>query len=322
VCCAVSSPVPPPGDPVADDAAAGREAAAAELRAAFARLRPQGNDTWNFLANFTQLGDRYGPSNSGVSELAAELEATPTPESRRGVPGRRRQRALDPPSSEVNEAMATVVEAFRFLSARVQTLEQRLARQDRPIEGAAWLVPARELGEWVPPLVDHLVAATPAGEVLHADCGQGDLLCALDRVGISARGVEPRGAVALRSLEQGCAVTIAEVIDDLRGRAAGSLGGLVLSGVVDRLPLHATLLLLAEARHALALGAPIVVLASTPDRARADRDVVAEDLLDPRPLQARTWEVLLARAQFSGAALLPGGPADDGRVAIAATVPD
>jgi hypothetical protein len=158
--------------------------------------------------------------------------------------------------------------------------------------------------------------------VLHADCGQGDLLCALDRVGISARGVEPRGAVALRSLEQGCAVTIAEVIDDLRGRAAGSLGGLVLSGVVDRLPLHATLLLLAEARHALALGAPIVVLASTPDRARADRDVVAEDLLDPRPLQARTWEVLLARAQFSGAALLPGGPADDGRVAIAATVPD
>ena len=42
--------------------------------------------------------------------------------------------------------MGHVVEAFRFLSARVETLEARLAAQDRPVDGAAWLVPARELG--------------------------------------------------------------------------------------------------------------------------------------------------------------------------------
>src|SRR3984957_317157 len=88
VCCAVSSPVPPPGDPgppgdpaqpyePASPAAdfvpgEGSEAAAEALRATFARLRPQNSDTWNFLANFTQMGDLYGPANSGASELAAE----------------------------------------------------------------------------------------------------------------------------------------------------------------------------------------------------------------------------------------------------------
>jgi hypothetical protein len=329
VCCAVSSPVPPPGDPAdpaaraADVAPADGAGAAAEaLQAAFARLRPQGSDTWNFLANFTQMGDRYGPANSGASDLAALLEATPIPEGRRRAPGRRHKGTPEDRSDEVNEAMATVVEAFRFLSARVQTLEDRLARQDRPIEGAAWLVPARELGPWVAPLVDHLVAHVPAGEVLHADCGQGELLRALGRSGVAARGVEPRGSVALQALEQGCAVDIVEVLEDLRGRAAGSLGGLVLSGVVDRLPLQATLLLLAEARRVLTLGAPIVVVASEGERARAERDVVAEDLLQPRPLHARTWEVLLARARFADPAPLPVVAPDDGRVAIAAAVPD
>jgi len=48
---------------------------------------------------------------------------------------------------------------------------------------------------------------------------------------------------------------------------------------------------------------------------------VADDLLDARPLHAETWQVLLARAQFSQVTLLPGGPLDDARVAIAAAVP-
>ena len=57
--------------------------------------------------------------------------------------------------------MGHVVEAFRFLSARVATLEARLAAQDRPVEGAAWLAPARELGDWVGPVTAHMMAARP-----------------------------------------------------------------------------------------------------------------------------------------------------------------
>jgi hypothetical protein len=318
----VSSPLPEPGVPADEGAAtAGQDAATEALNDAFARLRPQGSDAWNFLANFTQMGERFGPDTPGASELSKLLDASVTPASRRGVSARRRRAEPEDAPSEVHAAMAQVVEAFRFLASRVQTLEDRLARQDRPIEGAAWLIPARELGEWVPPLVDHLVAAAPAGEVLHADCGEGQLLGSLLASGMAARGVEPRGGVALRALEQGYAVSIAEVVDDLAARSPGSLGGLVLSGVVDRLPLHAILLLLSEAHRVLALGAPIVVVATEPERASAARHVVADEILAPRTLHALTWEVLLARANFAGAGPLAGGPAGDGRVAIAATVP-
>jgi hypothetical protein len=319
---AVSSPLPEPGD-AADEGTppAGHDGVTDALNAAFARLSPQGSDTWNFEGNFTQMGERFGPSTPGESELTALLDASGAPGGRRGSAGRRRRGEPAPAPNEVYEAMAQVVEAFRFLSARVRTLEERLAREDRPIEGAAWLIPARELGEWVQPVADHIVAAATAGEVLHADCGEGQLLGALLGSGVPARGVEPRGGVALRALEQGHVVSIVEVVDDLAGRSTGSLGGLVLSGVVDRLPLHSILLVLAEARRVLALGAPIVVVATEPVRAREARDVVAEEVLAPRPLHAQTWEMLLARANFAGAAPLAGGPDGDGRVAIAATVP-
>ena len=317
----MSSPVPEPGEPADEGAApAGHDGATEALNEAFARLRPQGSDTWNFLANFTQMGDRFGPYKPGASELTKLLDASVVPTGRRGASGRRRRGEPDNEPSEIQAAMALVVEAFRFLSARVHTLEERLAREDRPIEGAAWLIPARELGEWVQPVVDHVVAASPNGEVLHADCGEGQLLASLGRAGLPARGVEPRGGVALRALEQGYAVSIDEVVDDLAALPSGSLGGLVLSGVVDRLPLHSILLVLSQAHRVLALGAPIVVVATDPAHARAERDVVAEEVLDPRTLHARTWEVLLARAGFAGVAPM-AGPAGDGRVAIAARAP-
>ena len=72
--------------------------------------------------------------------------------------------------------MGHVVEAFRFLSARVATLEARLAHEDRPVDGAAWLAPARELGGWVGPVAAHVLARTPGGDLVHADCGEGALL--------------------------------------------------------------------------------------------------------------------------------------------------
>ena len=48
--------------------------------------------------------------------------------------------------SDFDDAMGHVIEAFRFLHARVSTLEARIATEDVPLDGAAWLAPARELG--------------------------------------------------------------------------------------------------------------------------------------------------------------------------------
>jgi hypothetical protein len=306
-----------------------RARAAEALREAFARLAPQGSDAWNFAAAFTQLGDRYGPYHPGASALSDELESQRRAAARR--PGRldRLRGARDRPTgagegdkTELEDAMGQVVEAFRFLSARVQTLEDRLAVQDHPVDGPAWFVPARELGPWAGPVAAHVLARTPGGDLVHADCGEGALLGALAGRGAVAHGVEPRGAVALRALERGCSVTIAEASEHLSGRPDDTLGGIVLSGMVDRLPLHALLPLLDQCRRTLARDAPLVVLSEAP-AADGRRDVQAQDLVDGRSLHEATWELLLTRAGFVEVAPLLGGEseAQDRRFALSAATP-
>jgi hypothetical protein len=311
--------------PQGDDAGADQARATAALQEAFARLQPQGSDAWNFLAAFTHLGDRYGPYQPGASPLSALLEEAGRPPGRRaGRLGRLRPGAdrvgSEGEKTELEEAMAQVVEAFRFLSARVGTLEARLAYEDRPVDGAPWLAPAPALGQLVDPVLSYVAASSPGGDILHADCGEGELLVALARAGTGAVGVEPRGGVALRALERGCTVTIAEALDVLAGRPSASLGGVVLSGVVDRLALHDILPLLSQARRALVLDAPVVVVASDPAEVDRRWSAPALDLVAGRPLHAQTWEILLERAGFTRASTLPD-VADAGRFAVAASTP-
>jgi Methionine biosynthesis protein MetW len=202
----------------------------------------------------------------------------------------------------------------------VETLEARLAAQDRPVDGAAWLVPARALGPLAGPVAAYVTARTPGGVIVHADCGTGDLLRALQERGTEARGVEPRGAVAVRAIEDGCAVTIAEASEYMASAPDGSSGGVVLSGVVDRLPLHALLPLLAQSRRVLRRGAPLVVI-TEPVAALDARVAPAQDLVDGRPLHQSTWALLLQRAGFVEVAPLPDGTGADGRHALAAVAP-
>ena len=216
--------------------------------------------------------------------------------------------------------MTHVVEAFRFLHARISTLEARVGTEDAPLDGAAWLAPARELDGWVDPLVSHLTAKGPEGVVLHADCGEGALVRGLMQRGAMAEGVEPRGGVALRALERGCDVTICEVSEYLPGLPSASLGGIVLSGVVDRLPLHAIVPLLTDARRVLSGGAPVVIVSEplTPLAANAPTSV---DMFDRAALHVETWALLLGRSGFVDVTPLPAGTGGDDRFGISATTP-
>ena len=146
-------------------------------------------------------------------------------------------------------------------SCRPGWRRSRRAWPPRTVPSKGWPGSPRraELGPWVEPVAAHVRADTPGGDVVHADCGEGDLLDALAGAGVPAHGVEPRGAVALDALERGWAVTIGEASEHLAGRPAGSVGGIVLSGVVDRLPLHALVSLLGQCTRTLARGAPLVV---------------------------------------------------------------
>jgi hypothetical protein len=296
------------------------------LRASFARLSPQGSDEWNFLGAFTHMGDRFGPYRPGASDVA-DLLATQERGRRGGRLGRLRPGAPRAAGmttdagdrSEVEEAMTDVIEAFRFLHARVSTLEERLAGEDTPLDGAAWVVPARELGAWVDPVAACVAARARDGDVVHADCGEGALVRTLRSAGTSTRGVEPRGGVALRALESGCDVTIDEVAAFLAQVAPASLGGLVLSGVVDRLPLHGLLPVLAAARRSLRPGAPLVVVAEQHAAGTATQPV-PHDLSAGQPLHVETWQLLLTRSGFADVAPLSTGP-DDGRFGITAATP-
>ncbi len=327
----MSVPSPLPGNSYHGDRGSDdRDSVVAALRAAFVRLQPQGSDAWNFLAAFTHLSDRYAQYQSGASELSRLVEAGPTAPGRTGTrPRRLRHTAVDKATggvapaaaaAELEQAMVQVVEAFRFLSARVRTLEERAALEDLPVDGAPWFMPTQELGRWVEPVASHLVAATPGGPVVHGDCGEGALLGALEQAGIAAHGAEPRGAVALGALERGHSVSVCETADELSARPPASLGGVVLSGVVDRLPLHSLIGLLAQARRTLAPGAPLVVVVKTPGVADEPLGVVARDLLAPRFMHAQTWGVLLERAGFVNGTPLADHSQDDGRLFLSASV--
>ncbi len=216
--------------------------------------------------------------------------------------------------------MTHVVEAFRFMHARVSTLEARVSTEDIPLDGAAWLAPARELDGWVEPLVSLLTEGKAGGEVLHADCGEGALVSALTQRGVSATGVEPRGGVALRALERGCDVTISEIGEYLPQRSAASLGGLVLSGVVDRLPLHAILPLLEEAHRTLASDASIVIVAE-PLGPLPRNAPTSHDMVDRAALHLETWELLLDRSGFVDVTPLPVATGSDERFGVSAATP-
>ena len=159
-----------------DDVTPGDQRRAGEaLRASFARLAPQGSDEWNFMGAFTLLGDRFGPYQPGASDLGGGANDPRAGSGRRGAGRLGRFRAGAPAStsttatgpetekSDFDEAMGHIIEAFRFLHARVSTLEARIANEDVPLEGAAWLAPARELGTWIDPVAAFVRAHAPGG---------------------------------------------------------------------------------------------------------------------------------------------------------------
>lgn len=331
---------------------------AAELGAAFRRLRPQGSDRWNFAAAFARLEERYGrPSPAGDLEAAGTDPGGEAPPAGgpvgggEAVPDRSRLHrladryvterleawiadlataaadrataaALAREHGSIAEGFDAAVEALRFLGARVERLEDAAGRRRDPVDAVGTLAPPPQLAAWTAPVVGWVRGARPPGPVLHGECGDGELVAALAAAGVAARGVEPRGAAAWRAADRGAAVHVGGVAELLASLPEGSLGGLVLSGVVDRAPLDELVALVGTATARLAPGAPLVVLGTWPEAAATAWSAAAGDLLPGRPLHPETWELLLARAGYADVGRLgPEGPADPGSFAVKAKMP-
>ena len=194
-------------------------------------------------------------------------------------------------------------------------------REDRPVEGAAWLVPARELGSWAGPVAAHLLARTPGGDLVHADCGEGDLLAALDRPGRCGA----RGRAARRG---GTARARARLLGHHRrgvrapGRPAGGIARGHRAERGGRPPAAARPALRSwrQCRRTLGRDAPLVVVAE-PAAATESWDAPALDLVQGRPVHEATWELLLDRAGFVEVAPLDADAGNDRRFALAAATP-
>lgn len=326
-------PAPPPGF-------------LAELAEAFRRRRPQGTARWNFSDAFTRLEQRFGATQPDALPPTATAASTGTAAGSpvaepshsllhrlgdRYVAARLRpwieewaaaaaqaatEQALAEGLARIEEALAegfdATVEAFRFLGARVEAMEDAALRRRDPVDAVAWLAPPPALGEWSGPVVEWVGGVHPAGEVLHGECGDGALVVALAEAGMAVRGAEPRGAVAWQAAERGVDVHVGPVAELLGSLPAGSLGGLVLSGVVDRAPLEELVALLDAATERLAAGAPLVIVGTRPEAVATGWDAVARDLLPGRPLHPETWELLLTRAGYVEVGRLGAGPAGGG----------
>jgi len=207
-----------------------------------------------------------------------------------------REGTIEPLADRVDAGFEASVEAFRFLAARVDALEESAARRRAPVDGPAWLLEPTDLDPWIVPVADWLADRAGRGPVVHAECGTGGLLSALTGAGATAEGIEPRGPSAWTAAERGQSVELGSVAERLAARASKSLGGLVLSGVVDRLAVEDVVALVVLAADRLAPGAPLVVVSARPEVVASGWPAVARDLLPGRPLHPETWELLLARS--------------------------
>jgi hypothetical protein len=123
------------------------------------------------------------------------------------------------------------------------------------------------------------------GQVLHAECGDGRVVGRLRQGGIDALGVDPR-------LQEGEARRGA--LEALARRQKGSLAGILLSGVTDRVTPASARALVRLAATRLGPGGVLVLLSTAPGP-RETSDPVMSDLSPGRPLHPATWCHLLAR---------------------------
>lgn len=144
------------------------------------------------------------------------------------------------------------------------------------------------------------------GRVLHADCGAGELVAQLACAGVDAYGTDPSAPLLEKSVRRGLDLRQTDAVRHLGSVAPRGLGGIVLSGCVDRLnPADAyRLVLLLGIR--LAPTAPIVVAATHQATWLREAPPVEQDLAPGRPLQPETWCYLLAEHGFTGLETVAG----------------
>jgi hypothetical protein len=160
-----------------------------------------------------------------------------------------------------------------------------------------------DLGPWAAVVVAELGGTK--GRVLHTECGAGALLAAVVAAGADAYGVEPVEGLAMEASRAGLDVRADDALVHLRAIPDATLGGLILSGCVDALPLGEVLELADRAAAVLVGGGTVVVASGGPAAWARSRDPVVADLAPGRPLHPETWCHLLGARGLDGIRIEP-----------------
>lgn len=197
---------------------------------------------------------------------------------------------------QLNHFSASAMRVVHLLDERLADVERDLAL----VTGGALgddeeLSPAADTAPFVDAVVQRLRPGAGAGRVLHAECGDGRLLQALAAVGLDAYGVDPGTGAADVAVQASLDVRRDDTVGHLASLADGTLGGLVLSGVVDRATVAHRRRLLQLAELKLAPGAALAIVGIAPDAWDQLAGPVAADLAPARPWHPETWATLASR---------------------------
>jgi hypothetical protein len=206
----------------------------------------------------------------------------------------------------------TVVEALRTLGGRVDRIEQAIPGVSPLVASEAeHQAPPASLGAWEDAVVALMTTAPTStsrsapivratGRVLHGDAGDGAVVDRLDAAGLDVYGVDGRHGQLAGARRPGLDLRPDDTLEHLRKLGNAVLGGLILCGVVERLPLGSLLELVDRSEAVLADGARIVVVSPHPGAALVGggRALVDADLAPGRPLHPETWQHLLGTRGF------------------------
>ncbi len=188
---------------------------------------------------------------------------------------------------QVSTSGAAVGRALHAVDAQLTALGERVP----PASSVRVLDAGSPDAWWVPRVVGALRSAH--GRVLHTACGDGWLVERLTAAGVDAYGVDPRPDTVDESELRGTDLRQEEPIGHLRAVGRSSLGGAVVSGIVEALEPARRDELVRTLLDRLGTSAVLVVHSVSPAAWSAEDAPVEADLAPGRPLRSRTWAHLL-----------------------------
>jgi SAM-dependent methyltransferase len=149
-----------------------------------------------------------------------------------------------------------------------------------------------------------------AAPVADLGCGRGEFLELLREAGVAGVGAETNAQAAGECRRRGLDVEEVSLVDFLRARQAGSLGGVFAAQVVEHLPPAVLQAALAAAHHALRPGGLLVLETVNVRSVLALLEVYNRDLTHEKPLHPDTLGFLAAAAGFTDVRIEMRSPVD------------